>query len=416
MVDLKILNGWRFKMGNTQTQEKKLYSSAFILYLNYFIHGIGCSILGQQVIKESLAMQWNSSVDSVTMIAAALGLGRLITLPFSGPISDKLGRRICSLIGVASYAVFFIGLAFSPNVQVAYIVAILGGVANSFLDTGVIPACVEILAPKSGLATMLTKLFISAAQLLLPITLGLFATNNISYSTFMIACAAVLIVIGLLVTRIKLPETNVEKGEKVPGLMENIKHTKFTKESLALIAIGFTCTATFQLWLNCAQTFGTEVAGMRDAGQMQVWYSAGTIVAIILTSILVNKIKEVRFLFLYPLISLAMLVAVLMIKTPTICMIGSFVIGYSAAGGVLQLATATVNDLFPKIKGTITSIIMIASSLSNYTILTAAGKIGATSGPEAVMMMNIVITAIGVLLALLVNMRFSKLEEAAREN
>lgn len=59
---------------------------------------------------------------------------------------------------------------------------------------------------------------------------------------------------------------------------------------------------------------------------------------------------------------------------------------------------------------------MIASSLSNYTILTAAGKIGATSGPEAVMMMNIVITAIGVLLALLVNMRFSKLEEAAREN
>lgn len=403
-------------MGNTQTQEKKLYSSAFILYLNYYIHGIGCSILGQQVIKESLAMQWNSSVDSVTMIAAALGLGRLITLPFSGPISDKLGRRICSLIGVASYAIFFIGLAFSPNVQVAYIVAILGGVANSFLDTGVIPACVEILAPKSGLATMLTKLFISAAQLLLPITLGLFATNNISYSTFMIGCAVALVVIGLLVTRIKLPEIKVEKGEKAPGLIENIKHTKFTKESVALIAIGFTCTATFQLWLNCAQTFGTEVAGMRDAGQMQVWYSAGTIVAIILTSILVNKIKEVRFLFLYPLISLAMLVAVLMIKTPTICMIGSFVIGYSAAGGVLQLATATVNDLFPKIKGTITSIIMIASSLSNYTILTAAGKIGATSGPEAVMMMNIVITAIGVLLALLVNMRFSKLEEAAREN
>lgn len=406
-------------MENTQTQKKKLYSSAFILYLNYFIHGIGCSILGQQVIKESLAMQWSSSVDSVTMIAAALGLGRLITLPFSGPISDKLGRRICSLIGVASYAIFFIGLAFSPNVQVAYIVAILGGVANSFLDTGVIPACVEILAPKSGLATMLTKLFISVSQLLLPITLGLLATNSISYSTFMIACAVALVVIGLLVTRIKVPEApeaKVEKGEKAPGLIENIKHTKFTKESLALIAIGFTCTATFQLWLNCAQTFGTEVAGMRDAGQMQVWYSAGTIVAIILTSILVNKIKEVRFLFLYPLISLVMLVAVLMIKTPTICMIGSFVIGYSAAGGVLQLATATVNDLFPKIKGTITSIIMIASSLSNYTILTAAGKIGATNGPEAVMMMNIVITAIGVLLALLVNMRFSKLEEAAREN
>ena len=30
---------------------KKYYPSAFILYLNYFIHGIGCSILGQAVIK-----------------------------------------------------------------------------------------------------------------------------------------------------------------------------------------------------------------------------------------------------------------------------------------------------------------------------------------------------------------------------
>lgn len=38
------------------------------------------------------------------------------------------------------------------------------------------------------------------------------------------------------------------------------------------------------------------------------------------------------------------------------------------------MATAVVNDLFPKIKGTITSLVMIASSLCNYTILTAAAK------------------------------------------
>lgn len=402
-------------MKKAQLKENKLYTSAFILYLNFFIHGIGAAILGQQVIKEYLAGQWGSTVDSVTMIAAALGLGRLITLPFSGPISDKLGRRISTLIGIASYIIFFIGIAYSPNVQIAYVAAVLGGVANSFLDTGVIPACVEILAPKSGIATMLTKLFVSVAQLILPITIGLLTVNNVEYSTFMVGCAIVLVIIGLLVSRVKLPERKAENGKKAPSLMENIKSTKFTKESFALIAIGFTCTATFQLWLNCAQTFGVEVAGMSDAGQMQVWYSVGTIAAIALTSVLVNKIKEVRFLFVYPLIALIMLIVVLVVKTPSVCMIGSFVIGYSAAGGVLQLATATVNDLFPKIKGTITSIIMIASSLSNYTILTAAGKIGATSGPKAVMIMNIVITAIGVILALIVNMRFSKLEESANK-
>ena len=34
---------------------KKFLPSAIILYLNYFIHGIGCSILSQQVVKELLA-------------------------------------------------------------------------------------------------------------------------------------------------------------------------------------------------------------------------------------------------------------------------------------------------------------------------------------------------------------------------
>lgn len=57
---------------------------------------------------------------------------------------------------------------------------------------------------------------------------------------------------------------------------------------------------------------------------------------------------------------------------------------------------------------------MIASSLSNYTILTLAGKIGETSGPQSVMLLNIVITAIGVLLALLVNLRYSKLENSVK--
>ena len=79
----------------------------------------------------------------------------------------------------------------------------------------------------------------------------------------------------------------------------------------------------------------------------------------------------------------------------------------------MQLATATVNDLFPSIKGTITSIIMIASSLSNYTILSFAGQLSTNSGPEAVMVLNIVVTVIGVALALFVNVRYKKMISSA---
>lgn len=126
---------------------------------------------------------------------------------------------------------------------------------------------------------------------------------------------------------------------------------------------------------------------------------------------LITKFKQVRFLVIYPAISVIMLVLVYIMKSPMICYVGAFVIGYAAAGGVLQMETATVNDLFPKIKGTITSLVMIASSLCNYTILSAASKMTATG----VIMMNIVITIIGVVLAIFVNARYGTLLKNAED-
>ena len=387
---------------------KKYLPSAIILYLNYFIHGIGCSILSQQVVKEMLAEQWGmADVMSVTAIAAALGLGRLISLPFAGPLSDKLGRRVSVVIGCFSYVIFLVGIAFSPNVMVAYIAAVLGGIANSFLDTATYPAVAEIINKYTGIATMGIKFFISVAQLLMPFFLGCVAGSAMSYLMLPVVAGIAIGILGVL--SIFAPFPVVEGTGKKESLIANIKNAHFSVESVALILIGFTSTATFQLWLNCAQTFGKEIAGIpsESVSVMQTYYSAGTMVALVVTSLLITKFKQVRFLVIYPAISVIMLVLVYMIKTPMICYVGAFVIGYAAAGGVLQMATATVNDLFPKIKGTITSLVMIASSLCNYTILSAAAKMTATG----VIMMNLVITVIGVLLALFVNMRYNKLLE-----
>lgn len=391
---------------------KKYLPTALILYLNYFIHGIGCSILSQQVVKETLAAQWGiESVMTVTAVAAALGLGRLISLPFAGPLSDRLGRKISVLIGVASYVIFFMGIAFSPNVQVAYVAAVLGGIANSFLDTATYPAVTEIINKYTGIATMGIKLFISISQLLMPFFLGVVAGTSMSYLTLAIVAGIAIAVLGVLAIFAPFPTT--ASAGKSESFISSLKNANFSLESVALILIGFTSTATFQLWLNCAQTFGKEVAGIpsESVSVMQTYYSAGTLVALFVTSILITKFKQVRFLVIYPAISVVMLVLVYLIKSPTICYIGAFVIGYSAAGGVLQMATATVNDLFANIKGTITSLVMIASSLCNYTILSAAAKMTATS----VIVMNIVITVIGVLLAIFVNMRYGTLLKKANE-
>lgn len=401
-----------------KSNNKKYYLTAFVLYLNYFIHGIGASILAQY--KQQFASQWGAKqlengsfdVSSVVMVIAALGLGRLIALPFAGPLSDKIGRRISSLIGIASYVIFFVGIAFAPSASVAYLFALMGGIANSFLDTGVIPACMEILVNSNGLAAIFTKLGVSLGQFALPMMIGYVAANQMSYKTLFFVMPVLFVIIAVLVAIMPMPKSSAKStGSKEESLLKKIKSVKFTPTSIALIVIGFTCTSTFQLWLNCNQEFAKSV-GLKNPSVIQSYYSIGTIIAVLVTAALVGKaVKPVKILFVYPLIAMIMLIIVYVARTPQITIIGGFVIGYSAAGGVLQMATATINDMFPTIKGTITSVIMIASSVANYAVLSVAGAITKSygvEGPKYVLLLNIGITLVGVLLALYVNMNYSK--------
>lgn len=402
---------------------KKYLPSALILYLNYFIHGVGCSILGQAVIKEALAASWGVEAMAITAISAALGLGRLIALPFAGPLSDKLGRRISTAIGSGSYAIYLIGLALAFNAgtnggyQIAYVCAIVGGIANSFLDTGIYPAVSEIIYKAPGVATMGIKFFIAIAQMMLPFVLGATvaatAAGLTSYNMLFYICGIAYIVLLVLVMIFPLPDADQKAAGKKEGLIDSLKHTHFSIESVAMILIGFTCTGTFQLWLNCAQNFAKENVGWANPSIMQTYYSAGTMLALIVTALLTRKIKDVRFIVVYPVICLVTLIVVLTGKSEALMIAGAFIIGWAGAGGLLQIATSVCNMLFPKIKGTVTALVMIASSLCNYTILTAASKMQ----PAQVMVMNIVLTAIGVLLGLFVNIRYAKMvEQAEAEN
>lgn len=402
---------------------KKYLPSVLILYLNYFIHGVGCSILGQAVIKEALAASWGVEAMAITAISAALGLGRLIALPFAGPLSDKLGRRISTAIGSGSYAIYLIGLALAFNAgtnggyQIAYVCAVVGGIANSFLDTGIYPAVSEIIYKAPGVATMGIKFFIAIAQMMLPFVLGATvaatAAGLTSYNMLFYICGIAYIVLLVLVMIFPLPDADQKAAGKKEGLIDSLKHTHFSIESVAMILIGFTCTGTFQLWLNCAQNFAKENVGWADPSIMQTYYSAGTMLALIVTALLTRKIKDVRFILVYPVICLVTMIVVLIGKSEPLMIAGAFIIGWAGAGGLLQIATSVCNMLFPKIKGTVTALVMIASSLCNYTILTAASKMQ----PAQVMVMNIVLTAVGVLLGLFVNIRYAKMvEQAEAEN
>ena len=394
-------------MQNTLTKNKYM-PTALAMYINYFIHGMGAIILAQNI--DFLMEQFNTNKAGVSYVISALGLGRLIVLFVSGVLSDKYGRKPFVLLGMGTYVLFMGGILISTNVTMAFFFALLAGMANSFMDAGTYPALTECFPNASGSANVAIKAFISAGQFILPWIISFLIANNLYYGWSFIFCIIVFVINGLFIFKLKFPEFKpVEKAEAATEEVESNVKANFWIEGICLILIGFTATATFQVIANWLPSFAREVAGVEQTISLKLIsiYSTGSIVSVFVTSILVAKwIKQVRFTFVYPLISLVMLTVLWMFPSTITCIVAAFVIGFSAAGGVLQLALTSMSELFPSSKGKITGIVFTASSLAS-TIVPSITGILADINLSHVILFDIGITALGVVLALIVNIRYN---------
>lgn len=387
--------------------------TAISMYMNYFVHGMGVIILAQNM--DSLMKQFGTDKSGVAYVISALGIGRLLVLFVSGVLSDKFGRKPFVFIGMATYSVFFIGILFSPNVTVAFIFALAAGMANSIMDSGTYPALMEAFPKSAGTANVMIKAFISAGQFALPLIIGFLINNNLYYGYSFLLCIAIFAINAIFL--IKLPFADQSKKEET---ISDVSEEKFVKkpvfwiEGLALILIGYTATATFYLVSVWLPTYGLEVVKMAKNQSLTLisYYSVGSLLAVFITSYLVkNLVKPVTFVFIYPLCSLAALTVLWLFPTTTVCIISAFVIGFTAAGGVLQLALTAMAELFPSSKGKITGIVYTASSLASFTIPVATGIISKTSISN-IILFDVIIAAVGVVLGLIVNIRYRKVIKA----
>ena len=398
--------------------EKKYLPSLLSLYINYFVHGMGAIILAQN--SRFLQAQLGTDNAGISFVISALGIGRLAVLFGSGMLSDKFGRRPFVLLGTVSYLIFFVGILFAPNVPVAFALALVAGAANSFLDSGCIPAVMEILDKMTGTASVVTKLFMSMGQFTLPMIISFLVGNNIYFGYSFIICAAVL-ALNFLIT-LKIPFKNVEAASKknddtTEAVDHNKKQPNFWLEGLALILIGFTCTTTFYLVSQWITTYGRDVVGMEEGAAQRIMsmYSMGSIIAVLLVAMLVKSlVKPVRVILIFPGLSLIALIVLWAYPTPFIVNTMAFAIGFTAAGGVLQMTLTTMTNMFSGSKGKILGFVYTSSSIAFFVIPVITGVVSKTSVSN-VILFDIFVTAIGVVLAVVVNIRYNQLQKNGTE-
>lgn len=379
------------------------------LYLNYFVHGIGVLILAQNM--DALAARWGSLADVMSVIGM-LGIGRLIVLFVSGKLSDKYGRKPFVLLGMITYIAFFLGILVSPTTAVACVFGILAGIANSFLDAGTYPALIESYPESASTVTVLLKAFISAGQFLLPLFIGVLVMMNAWYGWSFIVAAVILALNFVIMLKMGFPAMNQvgnsDKNDASEAPVEAPK-SKWYLEGICFVLYGYISQATFYLISQWLTKYGVAVAQMPDlaARSLMSYYSIGSLACVFFTAFITKKgVRPITLLVVYTLISTLAISGLYYYPSASLAPILSAVVGFSAAGGVMQLGLVMMTEMFPKGKGTMTGIFYTTGSIASFTIPVVTGYM-ADSGINSIMGLDAAIALAGFIVACIIYVRYN---------
>lgn len=359
-------------------------------------------IISQNI--DYFAIQWGCDLSEVFNVIAITGIGKLIVLLFSGYLSDRIGRKPVVLMGMISFIIFFIGLAFSNNITQASIFGFLGGAAASFLDGATYPALMEIYTEDASKASIIVKGFISIAGLS-PIIINFIHKNNIWFGWTLIVPAFIIILNMIYMLFLRFPNMNNEKSNN--EIVKLKEKPKFYVEGILLILYSFFIYATFYIWQQTVPVTSIKIANMSEdlASLLIPLYSIGSISAVILTSIiLTKKISDVKVVLIYSIISFISVLITYIYPTNFTFIINSFVLGFFAAGGVYQIGNVILNKFFPSRKGLNTSIYSVFMAFSTYIVPVISKNLIKTNITQ-ILLMNVLFAIICVIITFVIQYR-----------
>ncbi|EBS7634963.1 MFS transporter [Salmonella enterica] len=382
------------------------FPTAVGLYFNYFVHGMAVILMSLNM--SSLEEQWHTNTAGVSIVISSLGIGRLSVLLIAGMLSDRFGRRPFIILGIICYLTFFIGILHSQTIFIAYVCGFLAGIANSFLDAGTYPSLMEAFPHSPGTANILIKAFVSCGQFILPIIISFLVWANMWFGWSFLLAGAIMLVNGLFLLRCPFPPHpgRVAKHKTAPAPDTDAHRCSYI-DLISYTLYGYISMATFYLISQWLAQYGQFVAGMPYTQSIRLLsiYTCGSLLCVFITAPLIRKtIRSTTLLMCYTFISFIALLTVCLHPQVYVVIIFAFVIGFSSAGGVVQIGLTLMAARFPQAKGKATGIYYSAGSIATFTIPLVTARISEMSIAH-IMWFDTGIAAMGFILALFIGYR-----------
>ena len=372
------------------------------LYVNYIVYGMAIVILAQNM--ASLGHQWHVGAAEVSYVISSLGIGHLLVLYVAGVLSDRWGRKLFVNLGILTYLPFFIGIVFCRSTVVAYALGVLAGMANSFLDAGTYPTLMELYPRHEASANILIKAFSSVGELSLPLIVAALDGVHGWYGWSFMLGAAILIANLIFLQWRQFPARQRATATPLAAPTRPVRWR--TLQAVILTIFGYVGMATFYLISQWLTEYGTDVVhlSLLRARLLVSVYSAGSILGVLLTALVVNRwLKPAWFMLVDTVVSLLTLMDMAALPVFGVMFAGSLIIGISATGGVLQIGLTLMSDLYPAHKGRVLGIYYTASGLASFTIPLVTGGLAKTSIHQ-IMWFDVGVAVLGVLCAVAILM------------
>ncbi len=376
--------------------KNKYIPTAAGLYLNYLIHGMGVLLITLNMAH--LQEQWGTDAAGVSVVISSLGIGKLATHRDRLPVGS-LRSQALYLSWDPELPDLFVGILLTKNIYLAYVFGIMAGLANSFLDSGTYPALMESFPHSASRANVLIKAFVSAGQFLLPFIISFLIWANLWFGWSFVIAAALFVLSGIYLLKMPFPDSQAAKKEEAPTAQaETAVRPQANKLDMVIFTLyGYIGMATFYLVSQWLAQYGQFVVGLPYASAIKLLsiYTVGSLVCVFVTAAFVKEVfSSAIAMIIYTGLSMISLLLVCLFPTPMMVTGFAFVIGFAAAGGVLQLGATIMAMSFPNGKGKATGIFYTAGSIASFTIPLITAKLSQIS-IASIMWFDFLIAVIG---------------------
>ncbi|MBF0776506.1 MFS transporter [Streptococcus azizii] len=409
-------------------KNNKYNFSAFLLWMAYFCHGIQALTISQNA--KFFAVKWNlistadlADPDKMKIATAAVlgaiawtGIGKISFLIFSGPLSDRIGRKPLIVAGLLGYVLMFGAFLFATDLSIAKILGFVGGAMTSLFDGAINPALFEMYPKNKATASVLSKALISISSILYPLFVAFLVTNNLNPQIGIIVpfALSLLVLVGVIFAH--FPDADLQKAEKLSpteairqlearqsaasagtnsGLVKK-NEGKFAIDGLVLPLFALTIYSNFYLFQQASKIYAQNVLNMSETAAASVTslYQLGGLVATIVFSLMMARgIRDIAILVVSPIFAGLAGLVVFLAPSPTTLTIAGIVVGFCSAGGLLQMGNAVLNQFFDTNKGRNTSIYYFVMALGSYIVPQLAANLIA-SGQAEIIMVIVAVTGI----------------------